>query len=107
MCKERDFIAYANGYKKNEFRETFRHDNTANFISHRRLYEKRNSKLSLRKDALFYSATTPKRVPLLVLPKVEEELNRLENEEIVEKFTEPTYWNMCRFEDESRREKGP
>lgn len=108
MCKGRESIAFANGYKNNEFRETFRQDRTAKFILHRKMYDQRNSKLFLQKEVLSYSATTPKRFPFLVLPKVEEEMNRLENEVIIEKFTEPTYWNMCRFQEaESRMEKGP
>lgn len=107
MCKGREHIAYAKGYKKHEFSETFRKGRTVNFIWHTRLYKQRNSKIFLQKDALSYCATTPKRDPFLVLPKVEEVLNRLENVGNIEKVTEPTYLNMCRFgEAESRREKG-
>jgi len=43
-------------------------------------------------DAEPYSVFTPRRVPVHILPKVEQELNRLEQHGITMKITEPTEW---------------
>ena len=49
-------------------------------------------KITLREDAKPYCINTPRRVPFPILPKVEDELMRMEREGIIEKVTEPTEW---------------
>lgn len=50
-------------------------------------------KIVLKKDASLYCVTTARRVLFPILPKVKDELNRQENEGIIEKVTEST--NCC------------
>lgn len=52
-------------------------------------------KIVLKKDVIPYSVTTAMGVPFLILPKVTEELNRLENRGIIENVTEST--DKCAF----------
>ena len=49
-------------------------------------------KITLKDGAQPYSIATPRRVPIPLLPKVEEELKRMEMIGIIEKVTEPTEW---------------
>jgi hypothetical protein len=49
-------------------------------------------KITLKDDAKPYCLSTARRVPFPILPKVEEEINRMEKEGIIEKVTEPTEW---------------
>ena len=49
-------------------------------------------KIVLKDDAQPYSVATPRRIPVPLLPKVEEELRRMETLGIIEKVTEPTEW---------------
>lgn len=49
-------------------------------------------KITLKDGAQPYSVATPRRVPIPLLPKVEEELERMESMGIIEKVTEPTEW---------------
>ena len=47
---------------------------------------------SLRDDATPYSISTARRIPLPLLPKVEQELERMEENGVIERITEPTDW---------------
>ncbi len=49
-------------------------------------------KIILKDEAQPYSVTAPRRVPIPLLPKVEEELRRMESMGIIEKVTDPTEW---------------
>ena len=49
-------------------------------------------KITLKDDAEPYSVAVPRRVPIPLLSKVEEELKRMESMGIIEKITEPTEW---------------
>lgn len=49
-------------------------------------------KITVREDAQPYCLTTARRVPFPLLPKVKQELDRLEQEGIIEKVTRPTDW---------------
>jgi transposase InsO family protein len=49
-------------------------------------------KITLRDDAEPYSISVPRRVPIPLLPKVEKELQRMEEEGVIEKITEATDW---------------
>lgn len=49
-------------------------------------------KITLKDDAKPYCVTTARRVPFPIMPKVKAELNRMENEGIIDKVTEPTDW---------------
>ncbi|KAI4885248.1 hypothetical protein NFI96_018850, partial [Prochilodus magdalenae] len=49
-------------------------------------------KITLKDGAQPYSIATPRRVPIPLLTKVEEELKRMEMIGIIEKVTEPTEW---------------
>ena len=47
-------------------------------------------KIHVKRDAIPYSVSTPRRIPLPMMAKVENELNRMENEGVIIKQTEPT-----------------
>ncbi|KAG9282090.1 hypothetical protein AMEX_G700 [Astyanax mexicanus] len=49
-------------------------------------------KIELKPDAKPYSLTSPRRVPFPLLPKVEEELKRMQKLDIIEEVTEATDW---------------
>ena len=49
-------------------------------------------KIRLSEDATPYSISTARRIPLPLLPKVEEELKRMEKNGVIEHITEPTDW---------------
>ena len=49
-------------------------------------------KIHVKRDAIPYSVSTPRRIPLPMMAKVENELNRMENEGVIIKQTEPTEW---------------
>ncbi|KAL6470492.1 hypothetical protein MHYP_G00216110 [Metynnis hypsauchen] len=49
-------------------------------------------KITLKEGAEPYSIATPRRVPIPLLPRVEEELKRMESMGIIEKVTDPTEW---------------
>ena len=49
-------------------------------------------KIRLRDDATPYSISTARRIPLPLLPKVEQELQRMEENGVIERITEPTDW---------------
>ncbi|KAL6490170.1 hypothetical protein MHYP_G00005150 [Metynnis hypsauchen] len=49
-------------------------------------------KITLKEGAEPYSIATPQRVPIPLLPRVEEELKRMESMGIIEKVTDPTEW---------------
>lgn len=49
-------------------------------------------RIVLKKEAKPYSVATPRRIPIPLLPKVVEELNRMELMGIIEKVTQPTPW---------------
>ncbi|XP_062584093.1 uncharacterized protein K02A2.6-like [Saccostrea cucullata] len=49
-------------------------------------------KITLKQGATPYCVTTARRIPFPLMPKVEAELNRLENAGIIAKVTEPTDW---------------
>ena len=53
----------------------------------------RDKKIVLKVDAQPYSVATPRHIPVPLLPKVEEELRRMETLGIIEKVTEPTEWS--------------
>ena len=47
-------------------------------------------KIHVKCDAVPYSMSTPRRIPFPMMAKVENELNRMENEGVIVKQTEPT-----------------
>ena len=49
-------------------------------------------KIHVKRDAIPYSVSTPRRIPLPMMAKVENELNRMENEGVIINQTEPTEW---------------
>lgn len=49
-------------------------------------------KIELKENARPYSITTPCRIPIPFMPKVDEELRRMEHLRIIESVTEPTEW---------------
>ena len=49
-------------------------------------------KILLRDDAQPYALSVARRVPIPLLPKIKEELEKLESEGIIEKITRPTAW---------------
>ena len=49
-------------------------------------------KIVLAQDAEPYSISVPRRIPIPLLPKVEKELKRMEENDVIEKVTEPTDW---------------
>ena len=49
-------------------------------------------RITLKDGAQPYSIATPRRVPIPLLPRVEEELKRMELLGIIEKVTDPTEW---------------
>ena len=49
-------------------------------------------KICLQDDATPYSVTTPRRIPIPILPKVEAELQRMEKNGVIERVTEATDW---------------
>ena len=49
-------------------------------------------KIVLKKDAKPFSVSVPRRIPLPLLPKVKEELSRLEKMDVIKKQSEPTDW---------------
>ena len=49
-------------------------------------------KIRLRDDATPYSISTARRIPLPLLPEVEQELQRMEENGVIERITEPTDW---------------
>ena len=53
---------------------------------------KDNYVIKLRENATPYALTTPRRVPLPLLPKVKEELQRMEPLGVIMKIEEPTDW---------------
>ena len=53
---------------------------------------KDNYVIKLRENATPYALTTPRRVPLPLLPKVKEELQRMERLGVITKIEEPTDW---------------
>ena len=48
--------------------------------------------ITLREDAKPYAVSAPCRVPLPLMDKVKEELNRLESLEVIKRVTEPSDW---------------
>lgn len=49
-------------------------------------------KITLKDDAKPYSVAAPHHIPIPLLPQVEEELKRMEENGIIEHVTEPTEW---------------
>lgn len=49
-------------------------------------------KIQLKDDAIPYCVTAPRRVPFPLIPKVEEELRKLQSMDIIEPVTEPSDW---------------
>ena len=49
-------------------------------------------KIELKSDAVPYALTTPRRVPLPLLPKVKAELQRMEEMGVISKIDTPTKW---------------
>ena len=49
-------------------------------------------KIKLRDDETPFALTTPRRVPIPLLPKVKEELRRMENLGVITRIDEPTNW---------------
>lgn len=49
-------------------------------------------KITLKDDAKPYSVAVPHRIPVPLLPQVEEELKRMEENGIIQRVTEPTEW---------------
>lgn len=47
-------------------------------------------KIVLKENAKPYSVAAPRRIPIPLLPRVEEELRRMEQNGIIEQVTEPT-----------------
>ena len=48
--------------------------------------------IKLKPEAKPYALSTPRRVPVLLLTKVKEELSRMEQIQIISKVDEPTEW---------------
>ena len=48
--------------------------------------------IRLKDDAVPYSLTTPRRVPVPLMPKVKAELQRMEDNGIIKRVTEPSEW---------------
>ncbi|KAI4899215.1 hypothetical protein NFI96_005200 [Prochilodus magdalenae] len=65
---------------------------TANIFQDVGLLNCRSVKIELKQDAVPYSLATPRRVPFPILPKVEEELERMKSLGIIAEVTEPTDW---------------
>lgn len=53
---------------------------------------KDNYVIDLKEDATPYALTTPRRVPIPLLPKVKEELQRMEKLGVITRIEEPTDW---------------
>jgi len=51
--------------------------------------------ISLRSDAQPYALCTPRRVAILLLPKVEAELARMQELGVIEKVEQATEWCAC------------
>uniref|UniRef100_A0A3B4U8Y0 ribonuclease H n=1 Tax=Seriola dumerili TaxID=41447 RepID=A0A3B4U8Y0_SERDU len=49
-------------------------------------------KIALKEDAQPYAVQTARRIPLPLVPLVKKELQRMENEGIIERVTQPTEW---------------
>ena len=49
-------------------------------------------KIKLREEATPFALTTPRRVPIPLLPKVKDELQRMETMGVITKIDEPTEW---------------
>ena len=49
-------------------------------------------KIKLKSDARPYNVTTARRIPILLLGKVEKELKRMKDNGVIEEVTEPTEW---------------
>ena len=49
-------------------------------------------KICVKHDAIPYAVSTPRRIPLPLMTKVENELKRMEEESVIVKQTEPTEW---------------
>ena len=62
------------------------------FDGHIRTMPGEEFRIHLRDDAQPFCVTTPRRVPLSLRDKLEEELKRLETEGIIRRVTEPTEW---------------
>ncbi|KAI4898509.1 hypothetical protein NFI96_006164, partial [Prochilodus magdalenae] len=65
---------------------------TANIFQDVGLLNCRSVKIELKQGAVPYSLATPRRVPFPILPKVEEELERMKSLGIIAEVTEPTDW---------------
>ena len=53
---------------------------------------KRKYKIELKENAQPYALSTPRRIPIPLLPKVKEELVRMEKDNVIQKVEEPTDW---------------
>ena len=51
-------------------------------------------KIKLREGATPFALTTPRRVPIPLLPKVKEELQRMESMGVITRIEEPTEWRV-------------
>ena len=49
-------------------------------------------KIRVKEDARPYALSTPRRIAIPLLPKVREELSRMESMDVIERVTEPTDW---------------
>ena len=49
-------------------------------------------KIKLNKDAKPFALYTPRRIPIPLLPKVKEELQRMEKLGVISRISEPTDW---------------
>ena len=49
-------------------------------------------RIALQDDAQPYAVPTARRIPLPLVPLVKRELQRMEDEDIIEKVTQPTEW---------------
>ena len=49
-------------------------------------------KIKLNKDAKLFALYTPRRIPIPLLPKVKEELQRMEKLGVISRISEPTDW---------------